>query len=69
MIWKGLIIIMKNKLNIVTNVLIIALFILAAMVAVYIVRNNAAPWHWISTYWITLSAKNGLDCISRKVKK
>ena len=56
-------------LNIVINILIVLLFVLAAMVAYYIVKNNAAPWKWIATYWVTLSVKNGLDCLNKVVNK
>ena len=57
---------MKKILNVIINVLIVMLFVLAAMVAGYIVKNNAAPWHWIATYWVTLAVKNGLDCVNRR---
>ena len=57
---------MSKWLNITINILILLLFVLAAMVAGYIVKYNSAPWGLIATYWITLSIKNGLDCINRR---
>ena len=60
---------MKNKLNIIIdvtiNLLIVVLFILAGLVAWHITTKSAAPWALISTYWITLTVKNGLDWIKK----
>ena len=58
-----------KKINILTNILIFALFAIAGAVAVTIVVKGVTPWKLISTYWITLTVKNGLDYIAKKVGK
>lgn len=55
-----------NKL--ITVLMLFALFIISTMVAVYIVRYNAAPWKLISVYWIVSATKNCFDYIKTGVK-
>ena len=57
--------VLMSKIEVIINALILWLFILAAMVAIYIVVNNSAPWKLISIYWITLAIKNGMDLLKR----
>lgn len=52
---------MKKIIDTIKYILIVALFVIAGAVALYIVQYNSAPWSWIATYWITLTAKNCLD--------
>jgi len=51
----------EKMINILRSILIVLLFMIAFAIARYIVHNNAAPWIWISAYWITLTIKNYLD--------
>lgn len=57
--------VLMSKIEVIINALILWLFILAAMVAIYIVVNNSDPWKLISIYWITLAIKNGMDLLKR----
>lgn len=56
---------MKKMIDLIRNILIVALFVIAGAVALYIIQYNAAPWAWIATYWVTLTVKNGLDMIDK----
>lgn len=57
----------KFVVNIIINILIVALFAIAAYVALYITANKASPWIWIAAYWITLAIKNGMDVVQKGI--
>ena len=44
-----------------TNILIFALFVIAALVAYSLLANHAAEWRLIALYWVTLTIKNAID--------
>lgn len=44
-----------------TNILILALFIIAALVAYSLLAHHAAEWRLIALYWVTLTVKNAID--------
>lgn len=48
-----------------TNLLIIFLAVIAAVVACGLYRKRNM-WHWILLYWIVLTIKNLLDYITTK---
>lgn len=45
-----------------TNLLIITLAVIAAIVA-YGLYKKQVMWKWIVVYWLVLTAKNVLDCL------
>ena len=44
-----------------TNILIFALFVIAALVAYGLLAHHAAYWRLIALYWVTLTVKNAID--------
>jgi hypothetical protein len=48
-----------------TNLIIISLAIIAAIVACGLSRKRNM-WHWIVVYWLVLTIKNLLDYITTK---
>lgn len=44
-----------------TNILIFALFVIAALVAYSLLAHHAAEWRLIALYWVTLTIKNAID--------
>lgn len=51
----------------ISNLLIIALAAIAAIVATGLIAGFSM-WAWIVAYWVTLTAKNIVDCIGREAE-
>ena len=52
----------------ITDILIIALAVIAAVVATGLIMGWSM-WAWIIIYWLTLTVKNVLDFISRMAQR
>lgn len=55
--------------KIANTIILFLLFAISATVAIYIIKNSAAPWKLISIYWLTATIKNGVDFINERVKR